>query len=249
MTTFNSVGKMTVLAVLGATVLASSTRSIAAPNADGTPKREWKNGGKAKGNFGAQKLAAKLNLSEAQKSQIQSISTRARADAQAVKGNADLSPEQKSAQLKTIRTNAREAINGVLTPSQREHLQQMRQQTRKEGRGKRGIGRGGDGTRFAQKLGLSLSQQTQIKTIRQRAQTDIQAVRGNTTLSKEDKRAQLNTIRSNVQSAISAVLTSAQREQWQAMKSERKDKREANRGERKANRRERKANRNNGLNS
>ena len=130
----------------------------------------------------------------------------------------------------------------------REQLQQVR----KEGRGKRGAKRGENDVKFSQKLGLSLSQQTQIKSIRQRAQTDIQAVRSNTTLSKNDKRTQLNTIHDNVQNAISAVLTPAQRDQREAMKAERK----ANRGERKANRRERKenrqgrkANRNNGLNS
>ena len=251
MKTFISVGKLTFLAVLGATAFTSSTRSIAAPNADGsngigTPKREWK--GRGHGGFGAQKLATKLNLTDAQKSQIQSISTRARTDAQAVKSDTNLSVEQKRAQMKTIRTNAREAINAVLIPAQREQLQQVR----KEGRGKRGAKRGENDVKFSQKLGLSLSQQTQIKSIRQRAQTDIQAVRSNTTLSKNDKRTQLNTIHDNVQNAISAVLTPAQRDQREAMKAERK----ANRGERKANRQERKenrqgrkANRNNGLNS
>ena len=241
MKTYISVGKLTVLAVLGATIFASTTQSIAAPNADGTPKREWKGRSKGKGAFGAQKLAAKLNLSSAQQAQIQTISSRARADAQAVKSNTNLSAEQKRAQLRAIHTNAREAISSVLTPAQREQLQQMR----KEGRGKRGAKRGGNGVKFSQKLGLSLSQQTQIKSIRQRAQTDIQAVRSNTNLSKEDKRAQLKSIHNNVQDAISAILTPAQRDQWAAMKAEHK----ANRGERKANRQDRKANRNNGLNS
>ena len=244
MKTHSSVGRMAVWAVLGATIWTSSTRSIAAPNADGTPKREWKNGGK--GGFGAQKLAAKLNLSEAQKSQIQSISTRARADAQAVKSNEDLTPEQKRAQTKTIRNNARQAINAVLTPAQREQLKQMRREGRS---GKGGKGRGGDSVKFAQKLNLSLSQQAQIKTIRQSARADIEAVKSNTSLTQEQKREQLKAIHNNVQNAISAVLTPAQREQWKAMKAERKARREADRGERKGARGERKANRNNGLNS
>lgn len=227
MTTSKSTIKWAALAILGLTTFVSSTRVEAKP-AKGAAKGAMHGKG-----FAAKKLAVKLNLSETQKTRIQSIMQSARTDSQAVKNNAALSPEQKKAQLKTIHSNARSATDEVLTPAQREQLSQMRAQ-HKENRGER-----------REKIDLSDAQKAQIKTIRQRAQSDTQAVRSNTSLSREDKRAQLKTIRANTQSAISSLLTPAQRAQKEAMKAENKDKRQEKRGERKGSRQ----NASNGLNN
>ncbi len=241
-----SVWKLAALAVLGAsTLLGSAVSADAKPNATGS---EMRGEGRRRGGAKMQGLA-KLNLSEAQKAQIKTIRQSSRTDMQAVKANTSLTPEQKRAQLKTIHTNARNAVDEVLTPSQRAQLAQMKTE-RKANRQERKAARG---EKMAQKLNLSESQRSQIASIRSRAQGDVQVVKSNTSLSREDKRAQLKTIRTNAQNAIADILTPAQLQQWQAMKAERKERkagrkesRQANRAERKS---ERQANRNNGLNN
>lgn len=81
--------------------------------------------------------------------------------------------------------------------------------------GKRG------GMKMMQQLGLSEAQKAQIKPIMQQAAADTRALRQDTTLSPEVKRARTKAIRAAAQARVQAILTPAQRAQMKQMAAER----------------------------
>lgn len=85
----------------------------------------------------AGRMAERLNLSESQKTQMQSIFQQHRAEMQAVQQDSTLTAEQKQAKRQQIRQEMRSQLNGVLTPEQQQQWQQMREHRR--GRGPQGL--------------------------------------------------------------------------------------------------------------
>ncbi len=81
----------------------------------------------------AGKTAQRLNLSEAQKTQMQSIFQQHRAEMQAVQQDSTLTAEQKQAKRQQIREEMRSQLNSVLTPEQQQQWQQMREHRRGRG--------------------------------------------------------------------------------------------------------------------
>lgn len=108
---------------------------------------KWKGHRGEKGN----KLAKQLGLSADQQSQLKTIHQDERTQAEAIKNNSSLTPDQKRDQLKQLRQADQQKMESILTPDQRTKFQQIREE-RKEHRGKRrrhGRGRGqgrGQGT-------------------------------------------------------------------------------------------------------
>lgn len=80
-------------------------------------------------------------------------------------------------------------------------------------------------------LELTDAQKAQIEAAFQAERTKLEALRDDTTMTREQKRAQMGTIRTETRTAIEAILTPEQREQIQANTAQRRENRE-NRGER-----------------
>jgi Spy/CpxP family protein refolding chaperone len=70
---------------------------------------------------------AMLNLTEDQRAKIQPILESSRQQAQAVRNDATLTPEQKHAKMREIHQGAMTQMNSLLTPEQQQQWQQMRQ--------------------------------------------------------------------------------------------------------------------------
>ena len=81
----------------------------------------------------AGRMAQRLNLSESQKTQMQSIFQQHRAEMQAVQQDSTLTAEQKQAKRQQIRQEMRSQLNGILTPEQQQQWQQMREHRRNHG--------------------------------------------------------------------------------------------------------------------
>lgn len=90
----------------------------------------------------------------------------------------------------------------------------------------------GAGKRIAAELGLTDSQKSQIKAIRQAARTERDAIRNDTKLTREQKRAQMKELHAATRAKVEAVLTPEQRQKLAALRAQHK----ANRGERKGHR-------------
>jgi periplasmic protein CpxP/Spy len=75
--------------------------------------------------------------------------------------------------------------------------------------------------RMTQQLGLSADQQKQIRPILVDRQQKMQAVWQNQTLSREDRRSQMMSIREDTKGKIEAVLTDEQKQTFEAMQERR----------------------------
>jgi Spy/CpxP family protein refolding chaperone len=70
---------------------------------------------------------AKLNLTDDQRAKIQPILQSSRQQAEAVRNDTTLTPDQKHAKMREIHQGAMTQMNSLLTPEQQQQLQQMRQ--------------------------------------------------------------------------------------------------------------------------
>ena len=70
---------------------------------------------------------ARLNLTDDQRAKIQPILQSSRQQAQAVRNDTTLTPEQKQAKMRDIHQGAMTQMNSLLTPEQQQQWQQMRQ--------------------------------------------------------------------------------------------------------------------------
>lgn len=91
---------------------------------------------------------AELGLTDEQKEQIRQIRDQQREKLQAIRADESLTPEERRAQAHKLREETRAQMGAVLTPQQKEKLQQHRSEHREKmrKRGRRGPGgRGGPG--------------------------------------------------------------------------------------------------------
>jgi Spy/CpxP family protein refolding chaperone len=75
-----------------------------------------------------QRLSTELNLTDAQKQQLQPILQSEAQEIKAVKSDASLSDDQKQAKAKDIHQNYKSQISSVLTPDQQKKLATMREE-------------------------------------------------------------------------------------------------------------------------
>lgn len=74
------------------------------------------------------------------------------------------------------------------------------------------------GDRMAEELGLSADQKAKMKEIEQQEKSELDALRDNTGVAKEDKRAQFQAIRKSYMEKRQAIMTPEQREKAKAMR-------------------------------
>ncbi len=107
---------------------------------------------------------AALNLTDAQKAQMQAIRKDAHARAQTIRKDTTLSAEAKQTQLTALFTDTRSKIAAVLTPDQQAQLKAHRAQMQ------------ADRQAFKDSLKLTDAQQAQLKSIREKALTQFRAL-------------------------------------------------------------------------
>ncbi|MBI4465350.1 MAG: hypothetical protein HY647_11655, partial [Acidobacteria bacterium] len=94
--------------------------------------------------FAANQLAKRLNLTEDQKSQVQSYLKEQRTQLQTLRNDTSLSRKQKADRMREIQQQTQGKIRATLTPEQQANLDQLRERMQQRGqRGRRGRGFGG----------------------------------------------------------------------------------------------------------
>ena len=88
------------------------------------------------------------------------------------------------------------------------------------------------GERMAQELGLSDDQKAKMKALEQQEKSELDALRANTALAKEEKHTQAEAIRKSYKDKRDALLTPEQLTKAKAMREKMKDRMEEHRGER-----------------
>jgi periplasmic protein CpxP/Spy len=108
-------------AILLAAAMTAQTTPAPGDNAAPAPH---KMNGRHHGGF--ERMAQQLNLSDQQKSQIQGFKQTERQQAQSIKNDTSLTPEQKRDKFKQLRQSTHQQVLGVLTPEQQQQLQKLR---------------------------------------------------------------------------------------------------------------------------
>jgi Spy/CpxP family protein refolding chaperone len=153
-------------------------------------------------------MAQHLNLTDQQKTQIQQIFQAQHTQVQSIQQDTSLTPQQKQDKFRQLRESTHEQVTAVLTPEQQQQLQQMR--WRHEGVG------GGMGP-FA-RLNLTSDQKSKIQPLLQAQRQQVEAVRLDSSLTPEQKRAKVREIRQGTKSQIDALLTPEQQQQLKEMR-------------------------------
>jgi periplasmic protein CpxP/Spy len=85
-----------------------------------------------------EKFAEKLNLTPGQKADLKSIRENEKQQAQAIKNDSSLTPDQKKAKFKELRKSSRERMMAKLTPDQQAKFKEMRKEHRGHRHGRKG---------------------------------------------------------------------------------------------------------------
>jgi Spy/CpxP family protein refolding chaperone len=170
-------------------------------------------------NGGFERMAQQLNLTDQQKTQIQGFTQAGREQALSIKQDTSLTPEQKRDKFRQLRASTHQQVVGVLTPDQQLQMKQLRRRHAGMGRGKgAGMGRG---MGPMAKLNLTDDQRAKIQPILKSSREQAHAVRNDTTLTPEQKRAKMREIHQGTMAQMNSLLTPEQQQQWQQMRQHR----------------------------
>lgn len=128
--------KISLLAALAAGALFALTPTLRAEDKPAKPERsERPEGGPRGGQRGDQlkKMAAELNLTEAQKTQLQEAF---KAQRESMQGLKDAAPEERRAAMKEAREKMDAKVKEILTPEQYAKWEKIREENRPAGAGK-----------------------------------------------------------------------------------------------------------------
>lgn len=146
-----------------------------------------------------------LNLTPDQVSKIQAIHSDARTKMQAVLADKSLTDEARRTKLMELRNNTHTQVMGVLTPDQQAKWKEFAAARKAQGF-----------DRMSKMLGLTPTQQAQLKTLRDTERANIEAVRKDKTLSEDAKMGRIREIRTAAQARFLQMLTPEQRAKFDA---------------------------------
>lgn len=156
-----------------------------------------------------------LNLTADQQAKVKELRKSEKDQAKTIKANTALSADDKKKQLKDLHTNFSKQERDLLTPEQQAKQDSLRASHKHGGRGQKGQ------TAFS-KLNLSSEQKQSLQSLRQTQKDKIAAVRSNASLSDQDKKQQITSIRKEGRAEFQKVLTPEQKSQLQQMRANRK---------------------------
>ena len=187
-----------------------------------------------------------LNLTTDQKARLKTLHEQHKAQAEAIK-NKSLTADQRKAEMKALHQKQRTEMDAILTAEQKAEVAKRkaahkdRSRTadfRKGGERRDTIGRrggdhakggferkGGDRAAMAAELNLTADQQQKVKSIQAGFKGQLEALKADQSLSKEQKRAKMQEIMKAQQEQLKTVLTKEQQEKMASLRKERGGKR------------------------
>ena len=169
------------------------------------------------------RLAQELNLTEDQQTRIRAFLDDARTQAQALRNDTALTRGQRIDRMDEIRNRTQDNIRSIFTVEQQMKADELRKQAqeRMAARQQQMADRAFNG--LVQRLNLTESQQTTGKSYLEDQRTQLQALRDNTTLTREQRMEQARAIRQQTQDKIRSTLTTDQQQQLDQLRQERQD--------------------------
>jgi protein CpxP len=190
-------GNWTKIALLFTALTLPATILPAQQAAQKAPEKAMQCAPGGKGHYG------NLQLTPGQKKQLRELRMETRDRAAIIRSDKTLTQEQKAAKLRELRRSSREKRQAVLTPEQREQVKQMRASRRGQ---------------MAKELGLTPEQQGKLRETMKAGRQQRRAVLQNSSLTDNQKLAQLKQIRQATRTQMASILTPEQLAKWQQMR-------------------------------
>jgi Spy/CpxP family protein refolding chaperone len=171
---------------------------------------------------GREMMAQRLNLTANQQAKLKSIHDAQRKEIEALKTKS-LTAEQSKEQRKALHKKYQEQMRSVLTPAQKDQMKKLQAERKEKGGRKGNWKKGGNG--FAKRSGelqkdlnLTQSQKDQLSKLRTDAKSQTQSIRNDQSLTQDQKKEKLQTIRKVQQEKFKTVLTKEQVEKLESAK-------------------------------
>ena len=170
--------------------------------------------------------AQKLNISEAQQKQLQTIREARMEEMKALKAQ-NLTGEELKPKRKEIGKKYAGQTSAVFTPEQKEEMKKIRSERKGKFKNKDKKGRG-HGKNFARKGGMAKelnftdAQKEEMKKMREEGRSQFQAVKNDTRLSETEKKARMQEIRKAQAEKMKSILTPEQAEKMESFKNKRR---------------------------
>jgi len=176
---------------------------------------------------GREMMAKQLNLTTDQQSKLKMIHENERKEMEALKAKS-LTADQFKTQRKVLHKKYQDQMQLVLTPAQKAQMETFRAE-RKQNGGKKGQWQKGgkDMTKrrgdFQKELNLTQTQKDQLSKMRAEVKSQVQSIRNDQSLTQDQKKEKMHTLKKDEQQKFKSVLTKEQVDKLESMKKERKD--------------------------
>ena len=188
-------------------------------------------GGRGHGGHMDGGMMKELNLTDAQKQQISVINSDFKSKMEELKKHDNMSVKNFNIQKEALENERKLKFENVLTADQKNQLAQLK--TNQGGRpgmegnrdyGNRDKGNGNNRMEKIQsELGLTSDQVARMQADRENFKTKADAIKNNTSLSEDQKKAQFTQLRQEREESLKSVLTADQLKKFEEMKSKRGD--------------------------
>jgi Spy/CpxP family protein refolding chaperone len=172
-------------------------------------------------------LTEVLKLTEEQQAKIKPILAEEFTQLEAIRGNDTLNRDERNTRLQAMVQTVSDKIKPILTPEQQAQYEQIKQEIRErrlQNKGSRPVpplgARDVDRrlNRLTRDLTLTKEQQAKIRPILEEEATQLDALRGNDTLSRDERRARLQALNQAAAEKITPLLTPAQQKKYAEVK-------------------------------
>jgi Spy/CpxP family protein refolding chaperone len=176
---------------------------------------------------GREMMAKQLNLTADQQSKLKTIHENERKEMEALKTKS-LTADQFKTQRKDLHKKYQDQMQLVLTPAQKAQMETFRAE-RKQNGGKKGQWQKGGkdmtkrGGEFQKELNLTQTQKDQLSKMRAEAKNQVQSIRNDQSLTQDQKKEKMHSLKKDEQQKFKSVLTKEQLDKLETMKKEHKD--------------------------
>lgn len=185
-----------------------------------------------------------LNLTDAQKAEMKANREAMKSKMDAIKNDPNLSDEQKKEKAKSLMQEQRTKMQSMLTTEQKVKMESQKDAMEAK-RGEMGKKKEEMGDKkemgeehsmeMKEKLGLSNDQAAKLKALNEQTRTKIQAIHSNSSLTQEQKQAEMKTVKEAAKTQSQSILTKEQQKKMKSIQKETKGKHDKMNGNRKGN--------------
>jgi Spy/CpxP family protein refolding chaperone len=169
-----------------------------------------------------------VNLTDAQKQQLQQLNDTYKQQMQELNKNETITVKEQKERREALTQQHKTNVQNILTPEQRSQIKQQRKEHKgkdhKKAKDGDMMGKGGDRSDDLRQLNLTDDQGARIKAVNEEFRTKVQAIQKNTALTNDQKKTQRDEAQQQHTAAIKAILTQEQKDKLAALKSTRPDK-------------------------